>query len=326
MPHRTPRRGPAVFEFRYPSVATRQKVAAKVWAFRLEPQGVGDDDVRGVVQIAHGMSEHARRYLPFARFLAEHGFVVVANDHLGHGETAADEDDFGFFGVQRSKTLLVEDMRTLFLKTRERYPDAPYFMLGHSMGSFLLREYLVTYGELSGAIIMGTGDPSPTTLSLGLGLTRLIETLTIKGERYRSPRLRKLVMGNYNARIKNPRTEFDWLSTDPIAVNAYEADRMTGFTFTTNGYEHMFSNLLFAVSNHAITRTPKELPLLVISGADDPVGGYGEQVRTFVRRLEAAGVHDVTLILYPGMRHEVLNEVERQQVYDDILAWLDAHL
>jgi len=307
-----------VINFRYPSVIEKQKISA----FRVEPAGISSRDVRGVVQIAHGMSEYARRYLPFAQFLADNGFVVVANDHLGHGKTAGESINYGYFGMLRTENLLVEDMRTLHELTRELYPDAPYFMLGHSMGSFLLREYLTIYGdELSGAIIMGTGDPSSTLASFGFGLARLTEAL--RGEKYRSPMLRKLVMGKYNNRIKRAQSDFDWLSTDPAVVAAYNDDKATGFTFTTNGYEHMFANLVFATSDKAIAEIPKDMPILVISGAEDPVGGYGDQVRSFTKRLEKAGVQDVTMVLYPGMRHEVLNEHDKQQVYEEILRWLE---
>jgi len=306
-----------VTEFTYPSV----NPGSTIHAFRLEPEG----EVRGVVQIAHGMAERISRYYDFAQFLAAHGYVVTGNDHLGHGKSKASNEDYGFFGPFQNKNLLVEDMHQLTVITREQFGGLPYFVMGHSMGSFLLREYLTMYGgELTGAIIMGTGNPSGGLLGLGLGLSRLIGT--IKGDRYRSPMIANMVDGTYNRRIEDAKTPFDWLSTVPSVVEAYNKDESTGFRFTMNGFEHMFSNIIYVVSDKAFSRTPKEVPLLLISGEQDPVGGYGEQVQAVLDKYQAAGVEDVSMILYPNDRHEVLNEADRLAVYDDILAWLDRYV
>jgi alpha-beta hydrolase superfamily lysophospholipase len=307
-----------VIEFNYPSI----NPGSIVYAYRIEPE---DGPVRGVLQIAHGMAEHSHRYLDFARFLASHGFVVVANDHLGHGHTKACAEDCGYFGPFQGINLLVADMHELAVRTREEFPDVPYFILGHSMGSFLLREYISIYGaELAGAIIMGTGNPAPATLSMGLGLARLIDT--VKGDRYRSPTIANLVDGAFNREIEQPRTAFDWISTVDSVVDAYEADEDTGFKFTMNGYEHMFMNMIYVASPKAFSRTPKELPILLISGAQDPVGGYGKQVDEVSGKYKKAGMKDMTEIMYPDDRHEVLNEANHKKVYGDILNWLDRYV
>jgi len=303
-----------VIEFRYPSC----NPGSNVHAFRIEPEGTP----RGIVQIAHGMAERIDRYHDFARFLADHGFVVTGNDHLGHGRTKASNEEYGFFGPFQGKNLLVDDMHTLAVMTHELYEGCAYFMLGHSMGSFLLREYLTMYGgELTGAIIMGTGNPNATTLSMGLGLTRLIGS--IRGDDYRSPMIADMVDGTYNRKIADAQTPFDWISTVQSVVDAYNADKSTGFRFTMNGFEHMFSNIIFAVSDKAFARTPTDLPLLLVSGGQDPVGAYGKQVDEVEEKYRAAGVHDVTKLIYPNDRHEVLNEADRLEVYGDILNWLD---
>jgi alpha-beta hydrolase superfamily lysophospholipase len=306
-----------VIEFSYPSANEE----STIHAFRMEPQGCA----RAVVQLAHGMAEHISRYIDFAQFLCGHGFVVVGNDHLGHGKTRTDDEEYGYFGALLTKNLLVDDMHTLSALTSERFSGVPYFILGHSMGSFLLREYITMYGkELAGAILMGTGSPSPTALSLGLGAVRLIAS--VRGERYRSRFVANLVDGSFNNRIENVRMPHDWISTVPSVVDAYEKDESTGFMFTMNGFEHMFINMLYVGGKRAFAHTPHDLPLLLISGGQDPVGGYGEQVVQVAKRYEDAGVTDVTVIMYPDDRHEVLNEVNKQQVYEDIAQWIGRYV
>jgi len=271
------------------------------------------------------MAERISRYFDFAAFLASHGFVVVGNDHLGHGKTKANNEEYGYFGKFQNKNLLVEDMHQLTVLTKELYPDLPYFVLGHSMGSFLLREYITLYGgEIAGAIIMGTGNPSGSMLGVGLGLSRLIGT--IKGDTYRSPMIANMVDGTYNRKIEDAKTPFDWISSVGSVVDAYNKDESTGFRFTMNGFEHMFINIIYVVSAKAFERTPKDLPLLLISGQQDPVGGYGAQVEEVAQKFKDAGVSDVTLILYPDDRHEVLNEFDKAEVYEDILTWLDRYV
>ena len=306
-----------MIEFRYPSV----NPGSHVYAFRLEPH----TPPRGIVQIAHGMAERISRYRDFAECLVKHGFVVTGNDHLGHGKTKASNDQYGFFGPFQGKNLLVEDMHTLAVMTRELYPDLPYFILGHSMGSFLLREYVTLYGgELDGAIIMGTGNPNATTLSLGLALTRLIGAL--RGDDYRSKMIADMVDGTYNRKIADAQSPFDWISTVRDVVDAYNKDESTGFRFTMNGFEHMFTNVIYAVSDKAFARTPKDLPLLLISGQQDPVGDYGKQVDEVEAKYRASGVRDLTKLLYPDDRHEVLNEENRREVYGDIVQWLERYV
>jgi len=306
-----------VIELTYPSV--NQK--STVYAFRMEPQ----DRLRGVVQIAHGMAERISRYFDFAEFLTDRGFVVVGNDHLGHGKTKADNEEYGFFGAFQDKNLLVEDMHQLTVMTQEEFGDVPYFFLGHSMGSFLLREYITLYGdELNGAIIMGTGNPSPTLTSLGLGVARFIGAL--RGDRYRSPFISNMAFGSYNKKIPDSKSPHDWLSSVKSVVEAFDNDESTGFRFTMNGFEHMFVNILFAISDQSFKRTPHNLPLLLIGGEQDPVGGYGKEVSEVAKKYRVAGVEDVTEILYPHDRHEVLNEANKETVYADILQWIDSHL
>ena len=291
--------------------------ATDIHAVRWQPDGA----VRAVLQIVHGMNEFIERYEPFAQFLTEQGFCVVGNDHLGHGQSVLSRDELGFFGHPKGNECVLADVRTLFNTTRADYPDVPYFMLGHSMGSFLVRQYITMFGEeLTGAVIMGTGIYTAGTLRAGKTIARLAGMT--RGWHYRSPFLNKMAFGNYNRRFMPARTAFDWLSNDTAVVDAYCRNPLNTTMFTVNGYYQMFRSISWAQNRKYMEKIPKELPLLLVSGQEDPVGQEGEGVRAVCGLLRRAGITDVRMKLYPGDRHEILNETDHETVFNDLLGWM----
>jgi alpha-beta hydrolase superfamily lysophospholipase len=281
------------------------------------------EEPRGILQIAHGMCEYVERYEPFIEFMMEQGWIVCGNDHLGHGRTATDESKYGYMGGADGWKIMVKDMHTLARRMQQLRPGLPYFLLAHSMGSFLGRAYVTQYGdELDGAIIMGTSDGIgliPSLAALGI-----IEGMSlIKGDHYRSEFLQKMVFGSYNQRITDPATPSDWLSRDPAVVEKYVADPLCTFTFTLSGFRALMLVLKTVSSAKWAGTVKKELPILIVSGAEDPVGSYGAGPEKVAKRLIKAGVQDVTLLLYPEYRHEPLNEIGREQVYEALIEWLE---
>lgn len=276
-------------------------------------------DVKGVVQIAHGMAEHSARYAEFAKALAERGYAVFINDHLGHGKSVASKDDLGFFGPM-GYDALVKDMKQLTEIAKKEYPELPFIIFGHSMGSFLAREYTARYGhEIDGAIFCGTAGPNPAA-SLGITLAKHFEKS--KGDHVRSSFLNSMAFGSYNKKTEQ-RTEFDWLTKDTAIVDKYIADEYCGYCFTANGFVGLFSVLKQVSSKLWFNTVPKELPMLLIAGADDPVGAYGKGVKQVFDQLKETGHTNTLMKLYAGDRHEILNELDKEQVIADVIDWID---
>ena len=278
---------------------------------------------RAVVQIIHGIAEHIGRYDHFARFLTQRGFAVCADDHMGHGLSVEAGGTYGYFSGGWLSA--VADERTLYEEMKRRYPALPYLMLGHSMGSFLLRTYLYTYpGELSGAIISGTGWQPEAALRAGLALCRL-EQLRI-GETGCSKLLKELMFGAYNKKFRPNRTPNDWICSDPAVVDAYTADELCGFDATVGLTRDMLTGISMNQKKENLAKMDKALPVLFISGMQDPVGAMGEGVLACIDAFKRAGIRHVTIRLYPEGRHEMLNEVNRTEVYADILSWLEQRI
>lgn len=304
-------------EFTIPSCDGEHEIYVRQWM----PEG----KIRGVVQIAHGVSEYIERYDEFMRCLSAHGFVAAGNDHLGHGRSIKDETELGYFGAENGWSMVVGDIHRLHTRLKEDYPETPVFLFGHSMGSFLSRTYaILNGGDLDGLIVCGTGNQAAPLVMAGKAAAAL--EIRLHGVRHRSQKLNNLIFGAYNVKFSENRTPNDWLCRDEAIVDAYTGDPLCGGVPTVGLIYEMMRGIAFVSKPKNVERVPKDLPVFLISGADDPVGEQGKGVIKAYRLYLDAGVEDVSLKLYPGARHEILNEVNKEEVYDDVLEWLDKHM
>lgn len=302
-------------EFTFPSADGRTSIHAVEWA----PEG----GVRAVLQISHGVAEYILRYEPFAEYLTARGFAVAGHDHLGHGGSVAEGAARLYFGPRGSWSWVVDDIYTRRRLAGKRFPGVPCFLLGHSMGSFLARTYLIRYpGTVDGAVIMGTGQQSPALIAGGRAVAAG-ESARI-GEDKASPLVEKLAFGAYNKRFAPNRTANDWLSVSEANVDRYLADPLCGGAPTSGLFREMLSGLSFIAKTENLRKMNLNTPILFISGAMDPVGDCGRGVRRAYRSFQKAGVRDVSIKLYPELRHELLCEDCKETVYEDIYQWLDA--
>lgn len=283
---------------------------------------VPDSKPRAVVQIAHGIAEHIGRYRPFMEFLADNGFVVAGNDHLGHGKSIRVPEEQGFFAEKDGWWRVVDDMDKLHDIMSNEYPELPYVLFGHSMGSFLTRTYLIKHPDkYDGVILSGTGHQSPALVLGGNAAASVMAKLN--GAMGDGAKLDSLAFGTYLNKIENPRTKFDWLSRDTEQVDKYIADPLCGFVGKIGLYRDMMQGIKFITDKKNIAQMNKEKPVYFMSGDGDPVGDYGKGVERAYKAFCDAGLHDVFMRLYPGGRHEMLNETNKEQVYQDILSWLN---
>lgn len=302
--------------FHYPSARDGCSIHALEWA----PEG----PPRGIVHLVHGISEHIGRYDETARFLAEHGFLVCGEDHLGHGRTVTD-GSYGFFAPENGWTLAARDVRALRKLEGARHPNLPYFLLGHSMGSFLTRTYLILWpGTMSGAVLMGTGQEPAPLVALGKRISAL-ECRRL-GPRGVSPLVHTLSLGAYNRRFRPSRTPSDWLSRDPAEVDAFLADPLCQSRPTVSLFRDMMGGLQLIARRDQLARMDPSVPVCFLSGQEDPVGGMGRGVEQVVRMFQDAGCRDLSLHLYPGARHELFHEQNRREVWADLLDWLEDRL
>lgn len=272
-----------------------------------------------VLQLSHGMCEFFERYTEFAEWLCERGIVVCGNDHLGHGQSCA-PDEYGYFGEKDGDARFADDVEALRVIMRKRYRSLPYFLLGHSMGSFIARDYIEKYpGEIDGTILSGTSG-GDVPLGFAIFLADIIAGL--RGSKYRSKWLRGIAMGSYNKRFGAEKDVTAWLSKNTDNRAKYAADPRCSFIFTARGYGDMFRLLKRVSREEWAMNVPKGLPILIASGCEDPVGNYGKGVGLVCDRLQDAEIYDLTLKMYPNMRHEILNETERETVYADIFEWI----
>lgn len=286
----------------------------------VEPAGIP----QGVVQISHGMAEHIERYFPFFRFLAKEGFIVCGHDHIGHGKSCPDPSRLGFFAEEKGYQYLVEDLHLVSVELKKRYPDLPLFLFGHSMGSLITRLYLSKYSSLlKGVVICGTAGPNPAS-KVGMLVCR--QVIASHGPMTRSQKLHDLIFGSYNRRFENPINENAWLSRDEENVAAYTADPLCGFEFTASAYLDLLSLQYYSNTKTWYKTLNVHLPMLLISGTMDPVGNYGKGISTVAKNLTSAGVRDLTVWMYAGARHELLNEINRDEVMRDVLSWFAVHL
>ena len=302
--------------FTFPSSDGVHSVCAFLWL----PEG----EARGIVHIIHGLSEYTERYDRFARFLTAQGFIVCGNDHLGHGKTASDKV-FGWFAEKDGWHKVLTDVRTMHHTIKKQYPHLPYFFFGHSMGSFLGRQYMIDYpGEIDGAIISGTGQMSLPLLVSGLLLSRFL-VLIGKGKQI-SPIVVALSVGAFNKKFKPNRTNVDWISRDEAVQDAYLADRFCRFLPATSMYADMIGGMHYIGIPKNVAKVDKSCPVFLLSGDKDPVGEQGKGVLKARDLYLRAGCTDISCKLYPEGRHEMLNELNYEEVHQDVLAWLEAHL
>lgn len=284
-----------------------------------------DGEVRAVLQVSHGMIEHIGRYRELGRFLAGYGIAVYGHDHLGHGKTAADEKNLGYFSQNGAQVYLIKDLRRLTSYGKRRYPGKKIFLLGHSMGSFFVRRYLTVYKDgPDGVLLLGTGGQPQALVALGYLLSVIVSA--VKGDTCRSRLLHRLSLGNYNRKFHPSKTGHDWLSRDEKLVVEYEKDGLCSSLFTAGAYRDFFRIILELTASETAGRIRLDQPVVFLSGSRDPVGDCGKGVIRVYRRYDRAGVKDLTLGFYQDARHELLNETNREEVLLDIYRWLEEHL
>lgn len=304
-------------EFTYPSADGKTAIHAVEW--------LPEESPRAVLQIAHGVSEYVLRYEDFARYLTERGFAVVGNDHLGHGSSVAAGAPRLYFGPKGSWNRVVEDMEHLRKLTHRKFPNLPYFLLGHSMGSFLARTYLIRYpGTVDGAVIMGTGYMSAASTAASLAI--ISGECLRNGESKPSAMATRASFGIYNRRFAPNRTPMDWLSLNPDNVDAYLKDPLCQGNASAGLFREMLSGIRFDCNSSNLRKMNRRTPILFISGAMDMVGDCSKGVERAAEAFRKAGMRDVTVKLYPELRHEILKEACHEQVYDDIDRWLENKL
>ena len=302
--------------FSYPSADGKSTIQAREWL----PEG----SPRGVVQIIHGISEHMGRYDHVARFLNENGFLVCGEDHLGHGRTVSD-GRYGYFAARGGWDFVVRDIRRLREIEGEKYPGIPYFLMGHSMGSFLARTYLIRWpGTVDGAVLSGTGQEAAPLVAFGRGASNLLCALC--GPEHVSGLIYRLSLGSYSRPFRRDGGTGSWLSQDPEMVESNRRDPLCSFRPTVSMFRDMMEGLEFIGSGSNLAKMDPETPIYFFSGDRDPVGSMGKGVRKVEEMFRRAGCRDVTVKLYPGGRHEMLNEVNRSEVLEDLLAWLEKHM
>lgn len=295
----------------------------KIKGFKWMPENM---EIKGVLQIIHGMVEYIERYDEFAEFMAQNGYLVFGYDQLGHGASVKNKDDRGYIGENPRELLLgdIDKARKIFQK---EYEGKPYFIMGHSMGSYELRNYIAEKGEgLSGAIIVGTGYVEKKDTNRG---KRLVKTLAmIKGWEHRSIFITKLAFsGQYKQYdLTGKDLSNSWLTRDEKLVKAYYDEPRCGFIFSLNGYMALFKLVEFACNKDNMKNVPKNLPILIASGEDDPVGDMGDGVLKVYHMFRDYQIEDLKCHIYDGYRHEILNEIGREKVYDDILNWMDKRI
>ena len=277
-------------------------------------------EYNGVVQLVHGMQEHIDRYRDFANFLTKNGYIVVGHSHLGHGDSVENQEEYGYFAEKDGWWKLVEDVHILQNKIQKKYPNLPYIIMGHSMGSLVVRTYLTKYQDnITKAILCGTSGQKHG-LIVGQVLINIIKSS--KGDHYRSPLVEKLITGSFNDAFKPSRTKADWISRDMQQVDKYLEDKKCGFNFTLQAYKDLLSGTQYLSKQRNENKTLK-IPILLISGTKDPVGANGKGVIRVYRMLKKAGLDDVTLKFFDEARHELLNETNQLEVYQFVLGWIE---
>ena len=278
---------------------------------------------KGIVQLSHGMCDYCRRYTELAEYLAAQGYIVCGNDHLGHGDSAPEAADRGYFAERDGYLIAVADLHALTKQLRQSYPQLPVVLFGHSMGSFFARVYAELYAKngADGYVFCGTGGPNPAA---GAGIAVINLLAKFKGERHRSRFVTDMAFGAYNKRYDSAPTGYEWVTGDAEKLAEYVADEYCMFTFTLSAYRDLMQALRRVSSRGWAKKINTQLPYLLTAGLDDPVGDYGKGVKTVYERMLKAGCKNTQLKLYSGIRHEPHNERGRTEFYQDIARWLDS--
>lgn len=308
---------PTFKDFYFNSSTGKNKIHARMC--------VPDTEPRAIVQIIHGIAEYIGRYDEFMSFLADNGIIAVGTDHLGHGKSIESEEQTGFFAYDNGWDYVVRDEEVLRLAMHENYPELPIIVFGHSMGSFMTRTLLIRYPDaFNAAIISGTGNQGAALVNGGLFMGNLVTGL--RGAHHYSKFLNNLAFGSYNKIYDNPKTEYDWLSRDEANVQKYIDDPLCGFIPSCSLFRDMMTGVKFITNKKNLTAMNKDMPVYFMSGDMDPVGECGKGVQKAYNNFLDAGMKDVSIKLYPGGRHEMLNEINKDEVYADILAWLNSKI
>lgn len=304
-------------EFYYLSADGKTQIHAVEW--------IPDEKPKAILQIAHGVTEYILRYEQFAEYLVKKGIMVVGNDHLGHGKSIAKDSEPMYFGPIGSWKWAVEDMYTCTKMIKEKYPEIPYYMLGFSLGSFLLRTYLIEYpGIADAAIIMGTGETPPVQIALA----KFIANKEAKkvGENHTSPMIKKLTFDRYNKFFAPNRTDYDWLCSDNEGLDEYIADQMRGGNLSAGLFREMLSGMKFTSEIKNLKKMNLDTPILFISGDEDPVGEKGKGVIKAYHKFQNIGMKDVEIKLYPKLRHDILHEKCKKEIYEYVYNWIEKKL
>lgn len=303
-------------EITYKSKDDKTNIRAVIW----KPDG----EIKAIVQISHGMVEYMDRYVRFALSLNKRGILVCGNDHLGHGHSVTKATNLGYFAEKNADSILVEDLHTLTSIMKEKYPSVPYFLLGHSMGSFIARNYITLYSnDLSGSIIIGSGFKSKIVMNFAIFLTYVTQFYH-HGWYYRSPLLFKLTNGSFHKKFEEGKDNpLCWLTSDNTIINEYRSNPLSNFRFTCNGYKTLFTLIKKSCTKKYAKNIRKDLPLLILSGKDDPVGNFGVSIYKLEKFYRSVGIKVISMKLYNGMRHEIINEKNNVLPITDIINFIE---
>lgn len=281
---------------------------------------IPETEIKGIFQISHGMAEHKERYYNFMRFLTDNGYITIINDHRGHGKSIKDKEDLGYFYDTKAE-YIVEDLHQITLYIKEKYANKKVILFGHSMGSMVVRKYLKKYDKDIDKLIV-CGSPSKNSFSnIGVIISKFIKI--IKGDKYRSKLIQRLTFGNYNKNSKKETSNNSWVCANKSSVVQYDKDELCGFIFTTNGFENLFRLMGDIYTPKGWKLENKEIPIFFIAGSEDPVivnKGKWLKSQEFLNEL---GYKNITNKLYSHLRHEILNESNREVIYNDILSFIN---
>lgn len=300
-------------EFYYKSADGVTDIHACMWA--------PDENPKGIIQIAHGVTEYILRYERFAEYFVSKGYVVVGNDHIGHGLSVAKGKEKMYFGPAGSWNYVVDDIKKCMEISKSKFKNIPYILLGFSLGSFLVRTFLINYpGNVDKAIIMGTGQISAIPIKIARSFANG-EAKKV-GEQYSTPKIHDLTFGTYNKIFAPNKTEYDWLCANETELTKYINDPLKGGDFSAGLFREMLDGMLYTSKIKNIKKMDKNIPIFLISGDKDPVGDCGKGVNKTYKAFKKAGVQNVTVKLYPNDRHDILHEKNYLDVYEDILSWI----